>query len=143
LNGGDDAMAAGSDPIDDAEVLLRRIPAAFRPDPGAPPTLDAFLPHRANDPDGLSLTRQRFAEAEVVGRSAPAGRACYVGRVTAGQIRRAGMNVVPDPKPDNPGHALIPELNSSARGDPALRLRARQLLDACTDVVGPFDGQRT
>ena len=70
----DPGMAGGLELIDDAEVLLRRILAAFRPDPAGPPQLDAFLPHRSNGPDGLSPTRQKYALPDAVGRSAPAGK---------------------------------------------------------------------
>lgn len=135
-------MVDGIEPVEDAEVLLRRIPGAFRPDPTRPPALDAFLPHRSNDPDGLSLTREKYADAAAVGRSAPAGKACYVGRLTAGQLRRTGLDVRPDPRPGNPGHAVIPSLNSAARGSPAIRAFARQLVAVCTDIAGPFTGDR-
>ena len=138
---GDRGMADGTEPIDDAEALLRRIPAALRPDPAGPPQLDAFLPHRYNDPDGLSVTRQKYALSEAVGRSAPAGKTCYVGHLTAALIRSVGLDVVPVPQPANLGHALIVRLNSATRGDPNTRLKGKRLLDGCTDLDGPYVGQ--
>lgn len=138
---GDRETADGTEPIDDAEVLLRRIPAAFRADPVGPPQLDAFLPHRTRDPDGLSVTRRKYALPEAVGRTAPAGKACYVGCLTASLIRSVGLDVVPDPQPANPGHAVIVGLDSASRGDPNTRLKAKRLLDGCTDLAGPFVGQ--
>lgn len=105
--------------IDDDEVVYRRVPAALFD--GGKILDEAMMPHRTADPEGLSLTRASLESAEsLVARARRPGAGVFSSRV--GAIRALGLSVVASPNSSEPGHAHIPEMNSSFRPD----LRARQ-----------------
>ena len=98
-------------PISDDEILYRRIPASTGwYDPSRTPVLEpeAFRPNR-NDNTGISLSRRKYSTVEQAARGQP-GKSYYVALLRAAEICAAGMDVVPKPLPDDPGHAEIPEL---------------------------------
>lgn len=105
---------------DESEGLLRRVPPVFYPagKPRERPDFNAFLPRRwqseddPGDSTGLSVTREKFAAADQVALHPTKGVRQTVVRLTVEQVRRVGLSAIEDPIAGNPGHALIPQLNS-------------------------------
>lgn len=133
-------MADGSEPIADYEILFRRIPAAsgfFDPLVDPNPSPMAFRP-TTQDLTGLSLSRAKYATAEQAGRGRE-GKRYYVAVLRAGELKRLGMNIVPRPLDDDPGHCEIAELTYANRK--AMPYAERQALLAeqlCLRIEGPF-----
>ena len=113
-----------SAPIDDDEILYRRIPAALNLyDPNAEPRLlpDAFRPNQ-NDTTGLSVYRARYRAIEDVARGRE-GKKYYVAVLRAGDL----------------GHAELPGLTYQDRkSDEALEWKALLAQQLCLRVEGPF-----
>ncbi len=95
------------------EALLRRVPPHWYPDPDQPqkPQWLAFKP-TSEDRDGLSLGRRclvvsieefSFTPDRIKRRS--------VAQIRASQVRSLALSVEPKPLPNDPAHAIIPELN--------------------------------
>ena len=106
----------GAEPIADDEILFRRIPASLNLyDPQSQPPLlpDAFRPN-ANDKTGLSVYRSEYKSLEETARGRE-GKMYYVAVLRAGDLRAAGIEVVPRPLKDDPGHAEIPGLTYDNR----------------------------
>ncbi len=102
------------DPVGDAEFVYRRIHRTFF-DPAVliPIRLGAFRPN-PNDKTGLSVFRAGFGKpADTLVNIDPAkAKDYYVARLSAGELRKLGLTVEPDPVPGGPpGHAVIPELS--------------------------------
>ena len=97
-------------PLTDDEVLYRRIPPGdtFQVPPSGRIASGNFtLRHDLNEV-GLSVGRANFmTAAELVGRQPPPTDGWRVAAATVAEIRRLGLDVVPVPLPDNPGHAEI------------------------------------
>ncbi len=131
----------GSEPIDDDEILYRRVPA--KPpfwDPTATPPLspEAFKP-RVDDTSGLSLGRARYVTPEGEAGKGQ-GPGYHIAVVRAGDLRRLGLTVVPRPLEDDPGHAEITEIRYDTR-----RTTEEERLRICSElkpeVLGPFPGK--
>ena len=129
----------GTEPLGDDELIYRRVLVShdlFNPDTGhlSP---EAFRP-RKYDLTGTSVDRAKYRSVEEAaqGRN-PKGY--YVAVFRVGDLRREGLDVVPRPDPDNPGHAEIPALNYADRTSDAVEawkvLLARKL---SLRVEGPF-----
>jgi hypothetical protein len=131
------------DPIADDEILFRRIPCstgwydAVRTSPLEP---EAFRPNH-NDVSGISLSRQKYRTAAEAARGRP-GKSYYIAHLRAGELRAAGIDVVPSPVPDDPGHAEIPSLNYDQRKS-RRAVEQRELLAGrlCLKVEGPFTSE--
>lgn len=108
-------MPDGTEPIDDGEMLYRRIhvPEHFDPSMDPRPSPKGFHPNQ-HDVTGISLDRAKYVTPKQAARGRPGKKYAVVG-VRAGDLRAAGMEVVPRPVPGNPGHAEIPELNYENR----------------------------
>jgi hypothetical protein len=106
--------------------------------------LNAFLPHKSADPDGLSFTREKYLTAEGVAATGALGKEFYVAQVVAGDLRKLGLAVKPDPLPENTGHCLLPDINSGSRKAPKIQgwAKAMQKLATGLPVDGPFPGKR-
>jgi hypothetical protein len=134
------SVLPGSDPIADDELLYRRIPAALNlHDPTAEPSLlpDAFRPNQ-NDLTGLSVYRAKYKSLEAVafGRE---GKKYYVAVLRAGDLRAKGIEVVPRPLDDDPGHAELPSLSYQTRkSDQVVEWKALLAQELCLRVEGPF-----
>jgi hypothetical protein len=129
------------DPIADDEILFRRIPAStgWYDSARAPPLEpEAFRPNQ-QDVSGISLTRQKYrSAAEEAARGRP-GKSCYIAWLRAGELRAAGIEVVPSPSPDDPGHAEIPSQNYDQRKSKrAIEQRALLAAALSPKVEGPF-----
>ena len=132
-------MGDGTEPIDDDELLYRRVPLPYFDASSDPkPTPQAFSP-REDDTTGLSVSRARYKSIEQVAQN-PRGKHYHVAVLRAGDLRNHDISVVPSPKPpDDPGHAELPGLTYDRRGDDAVEewkvLLAEKL---CLRVEGPF-----
>ena len=103
-------------------------------------------PHDPGDADGLSVNRAHLTTVAAVSRHPTTSEEQNVARLLVKQIRKAGLTVVADPihnhpkLPDDPSHALIPEINNRdyAKGSPKrgwIKERARLLaLELCEMV---------
>jgi len=101
------------------ERILRRIHRSHvDPDLPVPITRAAFKPNKKRDGEGLSVFRLAFITAEeLVRRASQPPERYYVAQLgMRDHLVPLGLTVVPKPTKDQPpGHALIPELNSSTR----------------------------
>lgn len=141
------------DVITDDERLYRRIPVGpgyCTTDPATQRlnvSAQAFHPHRERDVDGLSLSRGRteshptFLSPEDLAKSGPSPEGYFLAELIYGELRKAGIRVIPDPQPHDPGHVLLPELNSSDRKSDRVKELEMQLATTLTHFVhGPFPG---
>ena len=113
-------MDSGSDPIEDDELLYRRVPASTGWYDTTAGVLkpQAFGPHKTQDITGLSVARAKHKSIGEAARGRP-GKSYFVAVLRAGDPRRRGIDVVPRPDlPDgrhDPAHADLPDLNSKTR----------------------------
>lgn len=100
---------------------------------------EAFAP-RKDDYSGLSVFRARFLSLENAARGA-SKQGYYVLELRAGDLRGAGIDVVPAPATGTSGHAEIPSLKFE-RPESNASLQIRQLLAdrLVLKVHGPFVG---
>ena len=135
------------DTVADDELLYRRVSASAVPqqyDPATGRLSDqAFAPHKIMDGTGLSISRARFKSLEeaALGRQ---GKSYFVAILRAGDLRKRGIEVVPQPNLPNgeydPAHAELPDLNASNRKDDITLERQRILAqELCLRVEGPFE----
>ena len=113
-------MDGGSEPIEDDELLYRRVPEStgwYDPVTGVLKS-EAFGPHKTQDITGLSVARAKHKSIEEAARGRP-GKSYFVAVLRAGDLRQRGIEVVPRPDlPDgrhDPAHAELPDLNSETR----------------------------
>lgn len=128
-----------NDPIADEEFIYRRIPLnAHWYNPHTGQLLpQVFAPHKVQDQDGLSVTRSKYNTVEQAALGRP-GKSYYVAVLRASDLRRYGIVIRPDPQPHDPGHALLPELNSANRQASETLEKQRVLASLCLRVEGPF-----
>ncbi len=135
------APAVLPEPIEDDEVLYRRVPAsqgwwnAARPEDGLSP--QAFHPNR-NDTDGISLFRAKHTSIEQAASGRP-GKSYFIAVLNASDLKQAGIAIRATPTKEAPGHASLPELNYANRRSPeAKRLEGLLARALCLKVKGPF-----
>jgi hypothetical protein len=133
------AIDDGTEAIEDSEVVFRRVPVSQGwCDAAVQPHLShlAFAPTKY-DVTGISLSRAKYKTVE----QAAAGssrQGYYVALLKAGDLRSKGIDVVPKPLPDDPGHCEIPSLiYQNRRTDPSIETTV-QLALLVIDVKGPF-----
>ncbi len=133
-------MSDGWEPVADDEILYRRIPAAsgfYDPlvDPHVSPL--AFRP-TTSDSTGLSLSRAKYQTLQAAGRGRE-GRRYYVAVLRARDLRRAGMEIVPSPLENDPGHCEIADLTfANRRAMPLAEWQALLAEQLCLRIEGPF-----
>lgn len=133
-------MNDGTDPIANDELIYRRVPVSagwYNPD-----TKDlsqqAFAPHQKQDITGLSVSRAKYKSVEEAAAGRP-GKSYYVAVLNAGDIRLAGIEIVPRPVlPDDLGHSELPQLTSAKRKDSLTLERESTLKKLTLCVEGPF-----
>ena len=131
-------MDDGTEPIEDEEYLYRRIVFKyFDPDQGEEPSPQAFHP-RSYDKTGLSVFRAKYVTPEQVAKN-DRGKQYYVAVLRAGDLRAQGLDVVPRPEGNAPGHAELPGLTYDSRRTDAVE-EAQQLLarKLCLKILGPL-----
>jgi hypothetical protein len=142
-------MAEKGSSLPNGAIVLRRIAKGHYNGKRPPPLpLAAFLPNK-NDDDGLSVSNAALTSVEHV--SGP--KQADVAELAVGDIREVvdsdgskPLNVVTDPLPDDPGHALIPALNAIAYRDKVQAVRIKELALALATKVAKLiyvDGSRT
>lgn len=123
--------------ISDDEILYRRVPASKPWVQGGEVLPEAFQPRR-EDTTGVSVFRKKFRELKdaAVG---PSKQGYYVLEMRAGDLRAAGIEIVPRVVDDLPGHAEIPSL-AFQEPEGQTSLKHRQLLAErlVVEVHGPF-----
>lgn len=127
----------GTEPVADDELLYRRIPVSkgWYHESGLSP--DAFYP-RPDEETGISITRAKYKTIEEAARG-KSKQGYFVAVLRAGELRRAGMEILPRPLPDDPGHAELPDLTCHNRDTASTRQRMYQLAKlAEREVFGPF-----
>ena len=132
-------MGDGTEPVEDEELLYRRIPLQpqwYDPATGWPTPL-AFNPRR-DDLTGLSFCRAKYTTPIEAARN-DRDKQYYIAVLRAGDLREHGLDVVPKPLSNDPGHCEMPVLNyqerKTDRAEEAKLLLARKL---CLRVLGPL-----
>jgi rhodanese-related sulfurtransferase len=97
-----------NDPISDDEILYRRIPLSKGWINESRVSMNAFKP-RPDDDSGISVYRARFLSVEAAAQGL-SKQGYYVVAMRAGDLRAAGIDIVPKPLDAIPGHAEIPSL---------------------------------
>jgi hypothetical protein len=132
-------QAPDVNPLRANEALYRRIPDVWRD-----LRLDAFLPHKSEDVDGLSLSREAVGPQGAAATGA-LGKIYHVTQALVSDIEQIrGLTVFAD----SDTHALIPEMNSGLRQSTAPVdkekrkewARALQLLFRSRQILGPYVG---
>ena len=131
----------GHEPLDDDEVVYRRIPvnpSFYDPERDSKPSPQAFKP-REDDTTGISVFRAKYVTPEEV-TSNPRGRPYYVAALRVGDLRAEGIEVLPRPNEDGPGHAEIPALTYETRKLDSSKERMLLLAHRLCVVTGPHGG---
>jgi hypothetical protein len=131
----------GAEPIEDDEILFRRVPASmawYDPESGILQS-EAFAP-RKDDLTGLSVSCRRYKSVEDAARGRP-GKQYFVAVLIAGGLRRNGIRIEPRPLPDDPGHSELPDLNYHHRKESRTLELQRILVELCQSIEGPFPSQ--
>jgi hypothetical protein len=128
------------EPIDDGEILYRRIPVStgwYQPDKQPPLEPEAFRPTRY-DTTGISLSRAKYTTIEQAARGQP-GKSYYVAEFRAGDLRTAGMEVDAKPIEGNRGHSEISNLTyENRRSKQAVEWQFQLANPLCLGIQGPF-----
>lgn len=126
-----------TDPIEDDEILYRRIPASQGWYDGTELSPEAFRPTE-NDTTGLSVVRGKYTPIEEAAKGRP-GKSYYVALLQAGGLREAGIEVVSRPTANDCAHAELPQLTFELRKSPQVREWKILLAHELTiRVEGPF-----
>ncbi len=137
-------MDSGSEPVEDDELLYRRVPASmgwYDPATGVLHS-EAFGPHKTRDATGLSVTRAKYKSIEEAALGQP-GKSYFVAVLRAGDLRQRGIDVLPRPILSSghrdAAHAELPDLNSALRKADQTLERQRMLANELSlRVEGPF-----
>lgn len=122
-------MKSERDPVSLDEYVLRRIHRSmFDGSLPVPVIRTAFQPGPP-DTKGISVFREEFVSAGEISDAARTPGAYYVTRLSVRVLKETlGLSVIPDADENQPpGHALIPEINASNKGDRRLKELQREL----------------
>jgi len=142
----------GSEPIDDSELILRRIPAnnpQFYKPGDARPALAAFTPS-AQDITGLSLGRTKYIQVMDFAAKGRLGSDYYVAVLSVKELRGRGIAILPAPIGEGEDrerdHCEIPFINTTTNkhgNKAAIRVLMHLLAsELCQRIDGPFPGSR-
>ena len=129
-------MSDESDPVTTDEHVLRQIHTT-RYDPSLPVPVrrDAFEPNKL-DTTGISVFRERFTTAANLANYGRQPGRYYIARLSVRDLWGLGLTVIPAPvKGGIPGHAVIPELNSSTAKKRSKELQRDLAKLASRDIV--------
>lgn len=103
----------GTEPVGDDELLFRRVPVSKRWFDANGLSPEAFDP-REDEATGISVFREKYTTIEkaAAGKSK---RGYFIAVFRASDLRKCGIEVVPRPGLDDPGHAELPDLTCSNR----------------------------
>lgn len=130
-------------PIDDDELLLRRIPASQNWVSADKASVDplAFRPSE-RDVSGLSFGRAKYNTPVQEAAKGGHGKQFYVAVRSVDRMRGAGMQVVGKPLTDDLGHAEVADLTFTNRRSDRVRELVQRLRACVVEIQGPFDGER-
>ncbi len=139
-------VANGTEPVSDDELLYRRIPVSqgwYNKDQAPSPlSPEAFGPQRYDD-TGLSVSRAKYKTVEDAARGRE-GKSYYVAVLRAGDLRSHGIQVVPRPREDDPGHAELPDMTHGSRhSNEVVQWKVILAHKLCLRVEGPFSPNRS
>ncbi len=126
----------GTEPIADDELLYRRIPVSkgWYTESGLSP--EAFDP-LAGETSGISVYRDKYKSVEDAAKG-KSKKGYFVAVLRAGDLRKHGIDVVPRPESDDPGHAELPDLTCCNRLERETQERKVLLARLPLRVQGPF-----
>ena len=126
----------GTEPVDDDELLYRRIPVSmgWYSDSGLSP--EAFDPRR-DETTGISVYRAKYKRIEEAARGRSA-KGYFVAVLRAGDLREHGIQIVARPDVHDPGHAELPDLTCQNRLERETQERKLLLVRSALRVEGPF-----
>src|SRR5665213_1704857 len=131
----------GTEPIEDHEILYRRIPVSrkFYSPTTKQLSPGAFEPHKKNDDTGLSIVRAKYCSAVEDAAAGPSKSGYWIASLCAGALRAKGIEVCPRPIDENKGHAEITSLtNANCDSDLSQEMMLKLATELCIDVQGPF-----
>lgn len=126
----------GTESVADDELLYRRIPVSTGWYSKGTLSPEAFDP-RKEETTGISLYRAKYKSIEEAAKG-KSKSGYYVAVFRAGDLRQNGIDVVPRPSPDDPGHGELPGLTCHNRLEPETQQRKLLLTTLPQSVEGPF-----
>lgn len=122
-------MKSERDPVSLDEFVFRRIHRShFKGNLPVPVVRPAFQPNK-HDTKGISMFREEFVSAPELANAGRKPGEYYIARLSVRELKdRLDLSVVPDvDESQPPGHALIPEINTSRMRDPRSKELQREL----------------
>ena len=135
----------GTEPIDDDEILYRRIPVSRNFYSAATKELSpgAFEPHIKNDDTGLSITRAKYRSIEDAARGLSKS-GYWIARFRAGDLRAHGIELSPRPTDEDKGHSEITSLtNKNYESKQSQDMMLKLATELCLGVQGPYSHNAT
>ena len=138
------AELAGTEPIDDDELIFRRIPVSMSWYANGQLSPEAFDP-RENETTGISVFRAKYKTLEEAAKGR-GKKGYFVAIFRTRDLRQRGIDVVPRPiHPEDPGHpeydpghAEFPDLTAQSRGSTEAGETKLALTSLAIEVKGPF-----
>lgn len=138
------AEPAGTEPIDDAELIYRRIPVSMGWYANGQLSPEAFDP-RPDETTGISVYRGKYKSIEEAAKG-KSKKGYFVAVFRVCDLQNRGIEVVPRPihpedpeSPEyDPGHAEIPALTAQSRGSTPAEEAKLSMATLAIEVKGPF-----
>lgn len=138
------AELAGTEPIDDDELIFRRIPVSKPWYANGQLSPEAFDP-RPDETTGISVYRAKYKTIEDAAKG-KGKKGYFVAIFRTRDLRQRGIEVVPRPiHPEDPrhpeydpGHAEFPDLTAQSRGSSEAEETKLALTTLAIEVKGPF-----
>ena len=135
-----------SAPIEDDEILYRRIPIAqgwYDPANDSKPSPQAFRP-RKDDDTGLSLVRDGEYNTIEEAANGPSPYGYYVAILQVDELRKHGLTVVPSPVEGIRGHVELTDLTyANRKTNNAQNIMLKLAEELTSRVEGPFIPEST
>ena len=133
--------------VPETDLLYRRllIGAWYRAQPALIPQ-KYFMPRpwqsdeHPGDTDGISINRASLTDAVTASRRPDNGEHVPLAEFAAADVYRLGLSVRGAPLPEDPSHAVIPELNSVDRRDTEKERKMEEwalALRKCSRLIKP------
>jgi hypothetical protein len=136
------APGDGTEPIGDDEVLYRRVPVSqkwYTPGVDAELSRYAFNPSE-NDTTGICFSRAKYKTVEEAAVGYP-GKRYYVAKLSASALRAIDIEIIPDPRPGDPGHCELRTLFYENRKSNQSIETMELLANNAFEVVGPYPAE--
>jgi hypothetical protein len=129
-------LPSGHEPVEDDEIIYRRIPVSMNWYSASGLSPQAFDP-RKDEVSGISVYRAKYKSIEEAAKGL-GKQGYYVALLRVGDLRAAGIEVAPCPLEGDPGHAELPGLTCHNRMDNEAVERKSLLAALTLEVKGPF-----